>query len=255
MTTTDPHTTTSSATSAAGPRAVPRQEWLVGRRELLAQEKLASRARDELSAARRRLPMVKLDQVYVFDGPNGPSALGDLFAGRRQLIVYHFMFDPGWEEGCPSCSFFADNIGHLAHLHARDTSFAVISRAPVGKIKEFKARMGWSFPWFSAGDGDFTRDFHVNLDEARGSDEYNYEPAADLLARGEIWKMGDLPGLSVFLRDGTDIFHTYSTYSRGLDVLMGTYQYLDLTPLGRGADDLDPYLQAWVRHHDNYPTN
>ncbi len=230
---------------------VSRGEWLAARRELLAREKELTRARDTLSAQRRRLPRMKVDKDYVFEGPDGPVNLEDLFDGRRQLIVYHFMFDADREEGCPSCSYLADNLtGAIVHLPARDTSLVVISRAPLAKIESFKKRMGWRFPWVSSGGSDFNYDFHVTLDEEHG--EYNFEPAAELLARGEIWQQGELPGLSVFLREGGEIFHTYSTYSRGLDLLLGTYNYLDLTPLGRGADDQDPYAMAWVRHHDRY---
>jgi len=234
------------------PRIASRAEWLTARKELLAKEKAATRQRDALSAERRRLPMVKIEKEYVFEGPNGGARLSDLFDGRRQLIVYHFMFDPSWEEGCKSCSFLADNIaGGFIHLHARDTSFAVISRAPIAKIKAFKKRMGWDFPWLSSDGSDFNYDFHVTLDEAEGSYEYNYENAGTLAQRGEIWyTKGELPGLSVFLRDGGNIFHTYSAYQRGLDLLLNTYNYLDLTPFGRQEED--GRIMAWIRLHDKY---
>src|SRR5262249_25122629 len=214
------------------PAVVSRAEWLVARKRLLEKEKEFTRQRDALSAERRKLPMVKLEKEYTFEGPEGPGSLLDLFEGRRQLIVYHFMFDPNWDEGCKSCSHFADNFTEiLVHLAARDTSFAVISRAPIEKITAFQRRMGWTFPWFSSLDSDFNYDFHVTLDERARSTEYNYANAIELLERGEIWEMGELPGLSVFYRDCDEVFHTYSTYQRGLDLLLNTYNYLDLTPL------------------------
>jgi predicted dithiol-disulfide oxidoreductase (DUF899 family) len=223
----------------------------VARKELLAREKEAIRQRDALSAERRRLPMVKVEKEYIFDGPDGTKSLRDLFQGRRQLIVYHFMFDPSWEEGCKSCSHFADNFAGLpVHLAARDTAFAVISRAPAAKIEPFKRRMGWTFPWLSSAGNSFNYDFHVTMDEAAGSREYNFTDVAALKQAGKIW-MDELPGLSVFLHEGDDIFHSYSTYARGLDPLMNTYNYLDLTPLGRQEEGL-PWAQAWVRHHDRY---
>jgi len=238
------------------PQVVSRQQWLGARRALLAREKELTRERDALSAQRRELPRVALDKDYVFTGPGGaPTSLLELFDQQPQLIVYHFMFDPSWEEGCPSCSYLADHIdGMLAHLSARRTALAVVSRAPVAKIEPFRRRMGWTFPWLSSQHSQFNDDFHVTLDETVGSDEYNYADAADLRTAGKVWiERGELPGLSVFLRDGQTVFHTYSTYQRGLDLLIGTYNYLDLTPLGRGHDDQDPYPMAWLRHHDRYP--
>jgi len=233
------------------PKIVSRSEWLVARKELLAREKEAIRQRDALGAERRRLPMVKVEKEYIFDAADGARSLRDLFQGRRQLIVYHFMFDPSWEEGCKSCSHFADNFAGLpVHLAARDTAFAVISRAPAAKIEPFKRRMGWTFPWLSSAGNSFNYDFQVTMDEAAGSREYNFTDVAALKQAGKIW-MDELPGLSVFLREGDDIFHSYSTYARGLDPLMNTYNYLDLTPLGRQEEGL-PWAQAWVRHHDRY---
>ena len=234
------------------PKVVSRAEWLVARKELLAREKESSRQRDALSAERRKLPMVKIDKEYVFDGPNGRKTLRDLFGGQRQLIVYHFMFDPSWDEGCKSCSHFMDNSeGAIVHLGARDTAFAVVSRAPLAKIESFKRRMGWMFPWFSSFGSDFNYDFHVTLDEAEGSAEYNYASAADLVKAGKLWsEKGELPGLSVFLRDGDSVFHTYSTYQRGLDLPLNTYNFLDLSPLGRQEDG--DRAQGWIRHHDKY---
>jgi len=212
--------------------------------------------------------MVRIEKPYFFEGPEGRASLVDLFAGRRQLMVYHFMFDadgppPGqsgapWEEGCPGCSFAADQVPHLAHLHARDTSFVMISRAPLAKIKPFKARMGWTMPWYSSFGSDFNYDFHVTLDEAKGSDEWNYRKATELVASGKIPSTkGELPGLSVFFRVGENVYHTYTSYARGLEVLIVTYQLLDLTPLGRGEGwggmpDLDGLGQNWLRHHDKY---
>lgn len=240
------------------PRVASRGEWLAARRQLLTREKEFTRQRDVLNAARRKLPCVRMDKEYLFEGPNGQARLFDLFEGRRQLIVYHFMFDPSWDEGCSMCSFLADNIGHLAHLHARDTSLAVVSRAPQSKIKPFKARMGWVFPWYSSFGSDFNYDFHVTLDEDIAPVEYNYRSKTEHDEAGMPWfTRGELPGLSVFLRDGVGVFHTYSTYARGGDLLIGTYNYLDLTPLGRqegwgDSPDLDGLGDMWVRHHDRY---
>jgi predicted dithiol-disulfide oxidoreductase (DUF899 family) len=236
------------------PTIVTRSEWLIARKALLAKEKEASRQRDALSAARRALPMVKIDRNYVFDGPTGRVALGDLFGPHPQLIVYHFMFDPSWEEGCKSCSYLADNFsGGFQHLAARNTAFAFVSAAPIAKLEAFKKRMGWTFPWFSSFGGSFNHDFHVTIDEDKGADEYNYTPVAALKQSGAIWiEKGELPGLSVFLRDDEDIFHTYSTYQRGLDILLNTYNYLDLTPLGR-QEEHEPHVMMWLRHHDKYP--
>ena len=167
--------------------------------------------------------MVKVEKAYVFEGPEGAVRLLDLFDGRQQLIVYHAMFDPGWDEACPMCSFLIDNLGHPAHLRdARDTALVVISRAPLPKIEAFKARMGWTVPWYSSFGSDFNYDFHVTLDEAIAPVEYNYRDKAALQQAGGIPE-GEQPGLSVFLRDGDAIFHTYSTYTRGLDLLLGTY--------------------------------
>ncbi|MBC6447405.1 DUF899 domain-containing protein [Actinokineospora xionganensis] len=231
----------------SAPKVVTRDEWLVARGELLAREKEISRAKAEVDARRRELPMVRMDKEYKLAGPNGPVGLLDLFEGRRQLIVYHFMFDPAWDEGCASCSLVADNIGHLAHLHVNDTSLALVSRAPLAKIEPFKARMGWTMPWFSSHDSDFNYDFQVSHDESITPPEYNYKDADTLRTEGLThFLTGEDPGASVFLREGDDIFHTYSTYARGLDTLLGTYHYLDLTPLGRQR-----YVNQF-RHHDRY---
>jgi len=238
-----------------GPRIVSRAEWLLARKELLIEEKASTRQRDALAAARRRMPMVEVDKEYVFDGPAGRVSLVDLFQGRSQLIVYHFMFDPADPPAGRSCSHLADNVGGtLIHLAARDTSFAAISRAPIAKIERFKSRMGWSFPWFSSGANDFNIDFAVTVDvEGRdGSADYNYERANTLFTAGKIWfPKGELPGISVFLRRGDRVFHTYSTYQRGLDLFLNTYNLLDVTPLGRQEED--GRIQAWIKHHDRYP--
>jgi len=234
------------------PNVVSQAKWLVARKELLAKEKESTRQRDALSQERRKLPMVKVEKDYVFEGPNGPTNLRDLFEGHRQLIVYHFMFDPSWEEGCKSCSHFMDNSeGAIVHLAARNTAFAVVSLAPVAKLEAFKKRMGWTFPWLSSFGTDFNYDFHVTLDKDASSVEYNYATAADLVTAMKLWsEKGELPGLSVFLREGDDVFHTYSTYQRGLDLPLNTYNFLDLTPLGRQEDG--ERIQAWIRHHDKY---
>ncbi len=234
------------------PRIVSRVEWLVARKELLVKEKEFTRQRDALSAERRKQPMVKIEKEYLFEGPYGRTTLRDLFGNHRQLIIYHFMFDPSWDEGCKSCSHFMDNsAGAIVHLTARDTAFAVVSRAPLAKIEAFKGRMGWTFPWLSSFGTDFNYDFHVTLDKAERSVEYNYANAAELVKAGKLWsEKGELPGLSVFLREGDDVFHTYSTYQRGLDLPLNTYNFLDLTPLGRQEDN--DRVQGWIRHHDKY---
>jgi predicted dithiol-disulfide oxidoreductase (DUF899 family) len=246
-------------TDTALPEVVSRDEWLAARRALLAKEKALTRQRDAVNAERRRLPMVRVDKQYVFDGADGKARLLDLFAGRRQLVVYHFMFDPAWDEGCPSCSLVADNFGHLAHLHARRTSLAVVSRAPRARFEPYQRRMGWTFPWYSSFGSDFNYDFHVTHDEAVAPVEYNYLGKDALLAKGEPWfTAGESHGLSVFLRDGKSVFHTYSTYARGCDLLVGTFNYLDLTPLGRQEDWEEPSGRSdgpfmhWVRRHDRY---
>ena len=236
------------------PRVVSRAEWLTARKELLTLEKAATRGRDALAAARRTLPMVPLETKYVFDGPTGPVSLRDLFDDRSQLIVYHFMFDPSWEEGCKSCSFLADGIaGSIVHLQARDTAFAAISRAPLAKLEAFKARMGWTFPWVSSFGNSFNVDFSVtvDVDGVNGSGEYNYQPARTQFEARRIWvRNGELPGLSVFLREGDAVFHTYSAYQRGLDVFLNTYNLLDVTPLGRQEED--GRIMAWIKLHDRY---
>lgn len=228
------------------PTIVSRDEWTAARKRLLMKEKEFNRQRDALSAERRKLPVEEITKAYVFRGPQGRRKLAELFEGRRQLLVYHFMFDPAWDEGCKACSFVADNFaGALVHLAARDTSFAVVSRAPLEKIERFRKRMGWDFPWWSSFDTDFNYDFGVTLDENHS--EYNYAPVSAQPAGYP--HEGEREGLSVFLRDGERVFHTYSTYQRGLDLFLNTYNFLDLTPLGRQEQD---GIMRWLRHHDRY---
>ncbi|HEX7241928.1 MAG TPA: DUF899 domain-containing protein, partial [Longimicrobiaceae bacterium] len=224
-----------SSTIAELPKTVSRDEWLAARRELLAKEKEATRARDALNVERRALPMVEVEKEYVFEGPDGRTTLLDLFDGRTQLLVYHFMFDPEWEEGCSGCSHVADNLPHLAHLHARDTTMVLVSRAPLARIEPFRARMGWTVSWVSSYGSDFNYDFHATTDASVAPVEYNYRGLAELEARGQSYHVsGEQPGLSVFLRDGARVFHTYSTYGRGLDAFLTTHHLLDATPFGRG---------------------
>jgi len=240
------------------PPIASRDAWLAARKRLLAAEKEATRALDRLNAQRRALPMVPVEKPYLFDTPDGEATLLGLFEGRRQLIVYHFMFHRDRGEGCPGCSFLADNIGHLAHLHARGTTLALVSRAPLEELERFKARMGWTLPWYSSWGSDFNYDFHVSQDEAVAPVEYNYRDRAELLSRGEDCHVeGEQPGVSVFLRDGDRVYHSYSGYGRGLDMLLTTHHYLDLTPFGRGEGwggmpDLDGQGMNWLRLHDRY---
>jgi predicted dithiol-disulfide oxidoreductase (DUF899 family) len=240
------------------PRVVSRGEWTAARRELLAKEKEATRALDALNAERRALPAVEIEKEYAFEGPDGRATLSDLFEGRRQLIVYHFMFGPEEDEGCSGCSHIADNLPHLSHLHARDTTLVMVSRAPLARIEAFRARMGWSVPWYSSYGSDFNYDFHVTIDEAVAPVEYNFRDGAALEEKGETYHAkGEQPGASVFLRDGGRIYHTCSTYARGLDMLLNSYHYLDLTPFGRGEGwdgmpDLGGAGMGWLRHHDRY---
>ena len=235
-------------TSEMNPRVVSEAEWLVARKDLLTREKELTRLRDEVSRHRRELPWVKVDKEYLFDGPDGRETLADLFDGRSQLIVYHFMFGPGWEEGCKSCSYLADHFdGANWHLPHRDVTFVVISRALLAELEPYKKRMGWRFKWLSSHGNDFNFDYHVSATEeekTKGKMFYNYR--TDEL-------MGDeMPGLSVFYKDDNDdVFHTYSTYARGLDILVGAYNLLDLVPKGRDEDDLG-FTMDWVRRHDQY---
>jgi predicted dithiol-disulfide oxidoreductase (DUF899 family) len=249
------------------PDVVSREEWAAARRDLLEKEKRFTRERDALNAERRRLPMVEIEKDYAFHGPGGAElGLADLFEGRSQLIVYHFMwlYDKG--TACLSCSGFADQIGHLAHLNARDTTFACVSNAALGELEAFKARMGWTFPWYSSLGSDFNYDFHATFDESRVPFEYNYRSKSEIEALGapvSEWEQPfDLHGLSVFLRDGQRIFHTYSTYARGTDSLGFISNFLDLTPLGRQEEWEEPKGRATefgaqagspqLRYHDEY---
>lgn len=216
------------------PQVVPRDQWLAARKGLLVREKEATRERDALRAERRVLPMVEIDKEYTYEGPDGRASLLDLFEGRRQLIVHHFMFDPSWADGCPSCTYALEDLGHLPHLHDKDTSFAVVSRAPLAKIESYRQRKGWTVPWYSSLGSDFNYDFHVTQDEAVAPVQYNYRDKAEHEQAGTPWyARGEQPGYSVFLRDGDRIFHTYSTFARGVELLNPTTQFLDLTPLGR----------------------
>jgi len=226
---------------------VSEADWLVARKDLLTREKEFSRQRDALSAARHSLPWVKIDKKYVFDGPKGKETLAELFDDRSQLIVYHFMLGPGWGEGCKSCSYLADHFdGANRHLPHRDVTFVVISRAPLSEIEAYQKRMGWRFKWLSSHDNEFNFDYHVSFtkeEEKANKVYYNY-------GTGESMS-DELPGLSVFYKDENgDIFHTYSTYARGLDILVGAYNFLDLVPKGR--DENPDSTMDWVRRHDEY---
>jgi predicted dithiol-disulfide oxidoreductase (DUF899 family) len=228
---------------------VSQDEWLAARRQLLAREKEFTRLRDQLTSERRALPWVKVEKPYVFDGPDGRETLAELFGGRSQLIIKHFMLGPGWEEGCVGCSFELDHIdGILVHLEQRDVSYVAVSRAPLAEIEAFKQRMGWHIKWVSSSDTDFNFDFHVSFrsDEiGAGKGYYNYE----------MRKIGidEMSGRSVFYKDPNgDVFHTYSSYGRGGEDLLGTYRLLDLVPKGRDEAGPNHNLSDWVRHHDRY---
>jgi predicted dithiol-disulfide oxidoreductase (DUF899 family) len=223
-------------------RVVSHAEWLEARKQLLAGEKELTRARDALSQLRRDLPWEHVEKPYAFEGPNGRETLAELFAGRSQLIVYHFMFDPAWETPCKSCSFWADNFnGIVVHLARRDVTMLAVSRAPLAKLDAFKRRMGWTFKWVSSGDSGFNHDYDVSFAPGQPA-TYNY--AAKTSA------MTELPGISVFARQGDAVFHAYSCYQRGLDMMNGAYHFLDLVPKGR--DESGPHKQSWVRFHDSY---
>lgn len=227
---------------------VSKDEWITARQQLLAKEREFTRLRDQLSEQRRALPWERVDKTYVFEGPQGRETLAQLFGGRNQLVVYHFMFAPEAETPCKSCSFWADNFnGVVTHLNQRDVTFVAVSRAPLPKLQAFANRMGWSFKWLSSGGSDFNYDYGVSFrpeDLAAGKAAYNYAP--------NKMQMSDLPGISVFFKDADgQVFHTYSCYARGLDMLNTAYHYLDLVPKGRDESDL-PYTMAWVRFHDLY---
>lgn len=227
------------------PQVVSREEWLVARKAHLQKEKEFTRLRDQLSAERRALPWVKVDKEYIFEGPQGKETLSDLFNGRSQLVVYHFMFAPGWEQGCDGCSFLADHFdGPNLHLPHHDVTLLAVSRAPWQEFQAFKKRMGWQFKWVSSFGSDFNYDYHVSPSEAEiaaGKMYYNYEEQA-----GEP---GEGPGFSVFYKDESgNIFHTYSAYARGGDILINTYNFLELTPKGRNEEE----IMDWMRLHDEY---
>ena len=227
---------------------VSRDEWLQARRELLQQEKRLTRARDELAAQRRQMPWVKIDKPYRFVGESGETTLAGLFGNHSQLLLYHFMYGPDWQEGCPSCSFWADNYsGTTEHLAARDIALAVVSRAPLQRLLDYRQRMGWQFDWYSSLDSDFNFDFEVSFTEEQlksGDNRYNYRDGAA--------GMQELPGVSVFVRDPQGaVYHSYSCYARGLDTLNATYHHIDLTPRGRDEKDL-AYPMQWLRRRDQY---
>lgn len=226
-------------------RIVSREEWLAARKAHLAHEKEFTRQRDALSAERRALPWVRVDKDYAFEGPKGRLTLADLFAGKSQLVTYHFMFGPGWKEGCSGCSFLADHFdGANLHLKHHDVSLVAVSRAPYAEFQAFRKRMGWQFPWVSSAGSDFNYDFHVSSTPTEleaGRYDYNYE-----MHDGEG---GEMPGFSVFYRnEAGEIFHTYSTYARGGDLMIGAYNVLDMMPKGRNEDE----IMDWMRHHDRY---
>jgi predicted dithiol-disulfide oxidoreductase (DUF899 family) len=227
-------------------KVVSQKEWLAARKKLLIQEKKFSKVRDELNLQRRKLPWVKIEKEYSFYGPSGKVSLADLFRGKGQLIIYHFMFGPGWKEGCPHCSFWADHFDSVnIHIGQRDTAFAVVSRAPWKEIQPFKKRMGWKFAWVSSFDTDFNFDFLVSFTPAQISSgvlPYNY---------GSIkMKIDELQGVSAFYRDRKDVYHTYSSYARGIDLMNTTYNFIDLTAKGR--DEKQGAAQNWVRYRDQY---
>jgi predicted dithiol-disulfide oxidoreductase (DUF899 family) len=229
-------------------KIVSHDEWIAARKAHLAEEKAFTKTRDALNKRRHELPWEKVEKAYVFDGPHGKETFSGLFGGKSQLIVYHFMLGPGWEAGCPSCSYVADHFdGAMIHLAQRDISFVVISRAPYNEIAKFNARMGWKFKWVSSFGSDFNYDYQASApaeDKAAGRVYYNYE-------RGEF-PSEEMPGVSVFYKDGNgQLFHTYSSYGRGLDMFVGAYHFLDIAPKGRDEDGLN-FSMAWVRHHDKY---
>ena len=239
-----------SSRTVDNPKVVSREECLVARRKLLAREKQLTRERDAVAAERRQLPWVKVEKNYIFDSPSGKKTLAELFGGKSQLIVYHLMFGPEWQEACPSCSFNMDHTDPaLVHLAQRDVAFAAVSRAPISKIEAFKKRMGWKFNWVSSHGADFNYDYHVSFTPeqmAQGKVEYNFEPTQ--------FPGMEAPGISVFYKDKDgDIFHTYSAYARGTETTVNAYNYLDYVPKGRDEDGLR-FSMSWLRHHDRYET-
>ena len=227
---------------------VSRDEWVAARKQHLLREKELTRLRDELSAERQSLPWVKVEKEYVFDTAQGKRTLAELFEGRSQLVVYHFMLGPGWKDGCPSCSMAADTMeGGVVHLEQRDVTFLAVSRAPLPEIEAFQKRMGWRFKWVSSNGNDFNYDYHVSFtpeERAEGKVYYNYDKRE--------FPSEEAPGASVFYKDESgQVFHTYSSYGRGIEMLLGAYFFLDLVPKGRDESEL-PWPMAWVRHHDRY---
>ena len=229
------------------PKIAARDDWLAARKDLLAKEKELTRLRDALSGERRNLPMVEIEKDYAFEGPNGIMRLIDIFENRRQLIIYHFMFHPEWEDGCPSCTAGIDEISHgfLDHLHTRDTTFAMVSRAPLAKLERWKAKRGWDLPWYSSYGSDFNYDLGVTIDASRGFDEYNFRTLDEYAAIGQASMKTseqpyDMPGRSCFLQVDDRVFHTYSQYARGLESTGGSYYFLDLTALGRQEEWEEP---------------
>ena len=223
----------------AHPQIVSRDEWLLARKAHLAREKEVTKERDRLHAERRRLPMVRIEKQYAFDGIEGKSSLLDLFGGRRQLMIYHFMFDPDWDEGCPACTSFINQLGSIKDLNDRDVSFLLISRAPLPKLEKYRARKGWKYPWVSSFGTDFNYDFHVTQDEKVAPLAHNYRDQAELEARAEeepYYMKGEQHGMSVFLRVGDKVFHTYSAYARGTEPTINSYNFLDMTPYARQED-------------------
>jgi predicted dithiol-disulfide oxidoreductase (DUF899 family) len=238
-----------SERTAGGHRIASREEWLAARLALLEQEKELTRRSDELARQRAALPWVPVEKDYTFTTEAGPATLADLFAGRSQLIVYHFMLGPDWTEGCPSCSAIADGFeGIRVHLENHDVSLVAVSRSPLDRLLAYRERMGWTFPWASSLGSDFNYDFHVTIDPAVAPVEYNYRNQAELEARDVSWKdwIGEQPGMSGFALDGGQVFHAYSAYARGFDALWGVYPWLDRAPLGRNEDGY------WWRLHDEY---
>lgn len=225
----------------AHPPIAAQEEWLAARKELQAEEKAHTREYDRINAKRRRLPMVEVEKEYRFHGEDGEKSLGDLFEGKKQLVVYHFMFAPEWDEGCPSCTGFVDALGDLSYVDECDTRMILVSRAPYEKLKAYRERRGWTLPWYSSGDGDFNYDFHGTLDPARGAIEYNYR------TEPELDEVSDRPGLSVFFRIGDEVYHTYSVYARGLEGITDSYKILDITPFGR-QQDFEDSPEGWPQH-------
>jgi predicted dithiol-disulfide oxidoreductase (DUF899 family) len=241
-----------STATVEHPKIVSQEEWLAARQELLAKEKRLTRERDALAAERRKLPWVRVEKNYLFESPNGKKTLAELFDGRSQLIIYHFMFGPDWEAGCPSCSIVGDHIGgSVTHLANRDVTLVAVSRAPLPQIAAFQNRMGWRFKWYSSFGGDFNRDFNVSFTKEEVASQkmyYNYKV--------QFFPREEGPGASVFYKAANgNVFHTYSAYGRGLEPVMGVYNWLDLAPKGRDEQDQKPHPMAWVRHHDRYESN